>query len=135
MLVYPLTGDTQVDDHVVVVVARYARPGEHHFGGYRLTVPDTAAGLLATLYRGGEALGTIGVAGTAEDADIVWPALAELISLEDPRRPEWLPWVAIIVGGIPEEAAGLTKFALHLACAWLSRRPRGLVDVLDAKRR
>jgi hypothetical protein len=126
MLVYPLTSDSPVDPDVAMAVARYARSGEHHFGGYRLTVPETSAGLLATLYRGGDVLATIGVAGTAGDADIVWPTLAELVRLDDPRRPEWLPWVALIVGGMPEEGAGLTRFAMHLACAWLSRRPHGV---------
>jgi hypothetical protein len=113
----------RIDEDVVMAVARYARPGDHGFGPYRLAVPEISGELIAVLSRAGEALMTMGVSGSEEDADVVWPAMAELATVDDPRPPAVLPWVATVTGGIPEERDGLTKFALHLAWAWLSRRP------------
>src|SRR5262245_34204710 len=59
--------------------------GEHDLGelaevfaGYRLVVPHAEAGYFAKLYRGDRPLLSLAVAATAEDEDVVWPALEGL---------------------------------------------------------
>ena len=130
---------SEVGDDIIAMLAPLTTPGEHVHRlppGYRIVVPESPAGLVATVFRGATPITTFGAAATDADAGVVWAALEYLVNSpaamqfhgEDgaPRhgRPDSLPWVAAVVlrGVGHDDTVWLADFERCLAWAWLERR-------------
>lgn len=121
----------EVSDRVLPLVAPLLEPGEHpvpNLPGWRVVVPSSPAGWLATVYHGDIPVVTVGVADTPEAAAVVWDALAGLYAALPVRggpgateRPDRLPWCAAVLVTPAGGQDWIGDLERCLAWAWLER--------------
>lgn len=129
----------EVRDDVIDAMVGLVVSGTHSLPGelgreWKLVVPETSAGLVATLFRGSAPVVTLGVAAAEEEAGCVWPALESFyLGLTDrgphagfdwqvPTQPASLPWCAVIVTNPTEATASwVADFERCLAWTWIER--------------
>lgn len=121
---------SEVSDDAIRVCRPLIVPGTHEIPGplgkYTLVVPETAHGLLGTVYQAKAPVASIGVADTPEASAEIWPALLglhERLGLPgDPVEPE-LPWIATTILLSAPAMEWLGDFERCWAWAWLERQP------------
>lgn len=134
----------EVDPDILVGMKRFLNPGEYDLGklhhaltGYRLVVPKTPSGLVATLYEGQMPLLTLGAVASEEDQVVVWPALESLYlkitelpvlrqaDFAVSQCPQSLPWLAVVLIA-PHLCSDWTgDFERCLAWAYLAEQQEG----------
>lgn len=131
----------EVAADVIARMAQFVQVGEHNLGGfhqsfagYRIVVPESPGGLIATLCKGQAPILTLGAATTADEAAIVWPALESLYFqvTESPvmrvadfaasRQPASLPWLAVALNSPHLCPSWAGDFERCLAWAWINQK-------------